>query len=331
MPANRVPNVESPLQDSTGRTNPLWWRFWARISAQFTAVDAPLPGLLLWELPLAIAADPAPDVSRLEDHDVALALADPPPAFNPQDVLLAALLADAPAGNPAPQEFADVAPAAFDSQDVLLAALLADRADAPAAAPVTRDVLANIPGGFNAGDAGRLFYATDYCHVYRWTGAAWEFLEGDGSGQVVIGQPSGAPNGGLWGLCDGTAYLVAQANGTTASVTTQNLGGGAFIMCDTVAAQQAATPPTLSTIVGVVVNPNVTGVTLGNDTDAGITINNPASGGTPVAVALKPHTHALTDPGHAHTTTVTQPVINAPSQANGGLPLRVGVQFYIRR
>lgn len=239
-----------------------------------------------------------------------------------------ALSGNAADGSPADADPAEVAPASFDpaaletsatfdvaaaqfvaqdQQDLQLADFFADRSDPVPALPVIRDVLANIPSGFNASADGRLFYATDHKHIYRYDGAtaAWHFLEGDGSGQVVVGSPTGgAPNGGLWGLCDGSAYLVAQDNGTTLSVTTQNLTGGVFITGDTAGAQQAATAPTFTGA-----------LTTGNDSGAGTTVQS----GTGATVATHTHTHSLSA------------TLNAPSVANGGLPLRIGVHFYIRR
>lgn len=200
--------------------------------------------------------------------------------------------------------------AEVDTSALEIALILADRAPTDAGFPVIRDILANIPTGFNAGDDGRIFEATDYCHVYRWDGtaAAWNFYEGDASGYLVVGPPGGGPpNGGLWGLCDGSAYLVSQASGSTASVTTQNLTGGVFIKgASTPGTQQAATAPTLAS-----------GAILGDDTDAGVNLT--VTAGT-TSVAAKPHTH-----------TVTDATGNAPSEANGGLPVRIGITFYMRR
>jgi hypothetical protein len=149
------------------------------------------------------------------DELAALALADTAAApFDPSELQLAALLSDN-------------SQAASDPSELQLAILLADRGDAAPGFPVTRDLIANIPTFVNAGDDGRLFYATDYSHVYRWNaaGPGWIFIEGDASGYVVIGQPSGVPNGGLWGLCNGSTYAVAQSDGTVANVTTATIAG----------------------------------------------------------------------------------------------------------
>jgi hypothetical protein len=152
---------------------------------------------------------------------------------------------------------------------------------------VLEDKLADIPD-LSGEEVGPLFWATDYKHLYRWSGTAWEFAPGDsGSAFVVVGQPDGAaPNGGLWAVCDGNAVDVAQSDGTVDNITTQNLQGDVFITgAAATASQQAAAAPTGSATKFTV--------------DAG-------------------GTNALT-------------AVNAPSEADGGLPLRIAVVFYIRR
>lgn len=83
------------------------------------------------------------------------------------------------------------------------------------------DVLANIPSDLGSADAGFPFQATDFRHLYRWSGAVWAFDPNDmGSGQLVFAGPGFFLSTGLWGLCDGSTYTVAQSNGTTSPVTT---------------------------------------------------------------------------------------------------------------
>lgn len=188
---------------------------------------------------------------------------------------------------------------------------------------------ASIPTtGFNgaalgANDTGLLIQVTDYHHVLSWGGAAWGFWGEDTSGQVVIGPPSGAaPNGGLWGLCDGSTYAVLQANGTTANVTTQNLTGDVFIKgAAAPGAQQAATVPTWQAGAKTDIGTAVIGV----DSGAGTIVQ--AGVGTTVAT----HTHTHTDTGHQHGLSNANATLNTPSETNGGLPLRIACTFWIRR
>ncbi len=80
-------------------------------------------------------------------------------------------------------------------------------------------------------DTGALFDTTDYLHQYRWDGAALNFAPGDGSEYILSGSPRGGPPlGGLWGLCNGSAYDVAQPDGTVFNVTTSDFTGDVTIM-----------------------------------------------------------------------------------------------------
>lgn len=75
------------------------------------------------------------------------------------------------------------------------------------------------------GDAGYLMWLTDYKHLLRWTGAAWEFF-GDSS-NAFFADFIIAPQTGLWQLCDGTVvnYLTLGATLTETPFTTPNLVG----------------------------------------------------------------------------------------------------------
>ncbi len=99
-----------------------------------------------------------------------------------------------------------------------LEALMWTPAPAIAAPATVRDVIANIPHGLNAGDAGRTFWATDYQHLYQWGGSAWTFADGE-QGSGFIRWFLVPPRAGKWQLCDGSTGIVeALANGTTAPV-----------------------------------------------------------------------------------------------------------------
>ena len=88
---------------------------------------------------------------------------------------------------------------------------------------IYRAALASIPT-LGVNDAGAQFFVTDYTHLLRWTGTAWEFGPGDfGSGHIQ--GFAFAPPGGTWQICDGTAVNYLKADGTTANFTTPNLTG----------------------------------------------------------------------------------------------------------
>lgn len=218
----------------------------------------------------------------------------------------------------------------------------------------TQAELAALAALLGANDAGYLVRVSTYLHVLKWTGAAWDFQDGDGSGYVAMGKPTGAaPNGGLWGLCDGTAYNCLNADGTLTSLTTQVLTGEVFLKGSTAtAAQQAATRATWETTaktdnesahthaVGTISAASaVTGITVDDHTTAADTTV--LGAGVRVTTA----THTVNDAGHTHTGAGTSAAGSAHqhvlsdataqlkvfSEANGGLPLRISTVWYIRR
>ena len=81
---------------------------------------------------------------------------------------------------------------------------------------------ANVPTTLAVGDEGTLYYVTDYNHLVRWDGSAWQFAD-DGNGHIVH---CSAAKGLGWALCDGSTVdklVVGAAALTTASVTLPNL------------------------------------------------------------------------------------------------------------
>jgi hypothetical protein len=213
--------------------------------------------------------------------------------------------------------------------DAALATWLADGAPIvpDTAAREIRDVIANIPlpSTLNVGDTGLIFTATDYMHRWRFDGTQWAFLEGDASGYVVIGQglDSTPPNGGLWGLCDGSGYNVAQPDGTLKTVPTIPMNADVFITGGAYTGINSATSPTWA-------------AGAQTDTEAAHTHGY----GVPTT-SVAPGTGTLetvgdggsfeTGPGSAHSHTLSGATLNPPTVANGGLPKYIGVQFYIRR
>jgi len=251
-----------------------------------------------WLLAMRLGATTADDIALLEGFDAgadAAALADFARSIDAAELAAALEGFTGSSESTADQKF--------------LEAALASDAPPATVRPVIRDVLANLPGWLNARDDGQIFEATDYRHSWRWNGAtlAWQFVAGDSSGQVVIGKPDGtAPDGGLWALCDGTNTQLSHDDGTVTTVATQNLTGGVFIKGDVIAAQQPASAPTWAA-----------GAATAADSGAGQAVQS----GSGATVAAHPHTHPLSAAG----------AINPPSETNGGLPLRVGVAFWIRR
>lgn len=148
----------------------------------------------------------------------------------------------------------------------------------------------------SASESGTLFYVTDYRHLLLWNGSAWEWGPGD-AGSGFIAAFIAAPNPATgWAVCDGAAVNVLNPTGTTSSVTTPDLRGDIFLKGVAVAGytgtRQAATTATTSVNSG-----------------AGVLIGAGAANAAPNA-----HTHTQV----------------APSEVNGGLPLRIGLAWYMR-
>lgn len=80
------------------------------------------------------------------------------------------------------------------------------------------NTFANQPTSLGAGDAGLLFYCTDYNHVLRWSGSVWTFAPGDG-GNRYFRVGSSTPQELGWQLCDGTVTDSLTVGGAALTVT----------------------------------------------------------------------------------------------------------------
>ena len=176
----------------------------------------------------------------------------------------------------------------------------------------TSATLAGLPAGLAASDAGRQYYNTYFGRMWIWTGTVWKYADaGMGAGgQCSTSSSAVPPEGGLWQICDGSVVACALDNATIGNKTATHAeaSGGNNPMIEggtgsTGAAQAAAA----ATFVG--------GSTTGADSDAGVTFLAAGVGST---AALKPHTHPI-------------PALNVPSEANGGLSLRVSMAWWMRQ
>jgi hypothetical protein len=189
--------------------------------------------------------------------------------------------------------------------------------------PRTQAQLAALAAALGANDIGLVVPVSDYHHTLQWTGIGWQFVEGDASEYVVIGGPGGsAPIGGLWGICDGTAYNILQSDGSLALVTTQSLTGNVFIKgAATVAAQRAADRAKWeATAVTDDESSHTHNIVNNINTTLGGGANNAAAAQTSSAGTA--HHHALSD---------ANAQLKVFNETNGGLPLSIQVVFYIRR
>jgi hypothetical protein len=136
----------------------------------------------------------------------------------------------------------------------------------------TQSQLAALASTLGALDTGLRVEVTDYGHVLRWTGTGWQRAPEDTEHSDTFHEFGAAPIVGPgdtgWHACDGSTVSYLTYAGGLASRTLPNLastpgyakGGSAYS-----AAVAAAVLPAI--------------------TDTPVTVNNPASGGTPAAVA----------------------------------------------
>lgn len=98
-----------------------------------------------------------------------------------------------------------------------------------------RNTLANKPTGLTLVDTGRLFYATDFAHLYRWDGGSWSFAPGDdGSGYIgwyiqAPNTPSSGSSYQPWEVCAGVPVTISTSAATTESVTPPNFTASTVI------------------------------------------------------------------------------------------------------
>jgi hypothetical protein len=213
---------------------------------------------------------------------------------------------------------------------------------------------------FNVNDAGYRIGITDYQHQVVFDGTNWDFAPGDPGSKYLAASADGtAPNGGVWGLCDGSAYNVFKITAgvpATASVTTPNLTADTFLRGGTFTGSVDPTSaPTF--VAGSITLSNETAThthTMTGNTDyetnhthtlTSISINNPVSG-TPTQVVAALTTGIETGVGHRHVlsggatlTTETAPhthtvtgtgAISAPTVGSGA-PRSFALNWYMRR
>jgi hypothetical protein len=142
-----------------------------------------------------------------------------------------------------------------------------------------------------ADDANLLVEVTDYAHILRWTGSAWQWGPGETGGGFF--SPFAIAPGTGWHACDGSSVAYLKSDGTTANVTVPNTAGSAAYLKPGAAYSAtitAATVPTVTapTFTGTPVTP--TGTVSAIAATATTTVLVTSSGA--VQVAAQNHTHA---------------------------------------
>jgi hypothetical protein len=198
--------------------------------------------------------------------------------------------------------------------------------------------LANITTGLTTNDAGYLFYASDYKHLWRWGGSSWDFGPGDPGSQFIVAGTD-IPSGGLWAACGGGVVVCSTAAGGVTNITTPNLSGDVFIRGGNLAAVAAAARAQWETTARTETENAHTHSVDPAPTTSGTPSATTSVGGTGTDVASSTHTHSTDIAGttsaagsaHSHVLNDTNAQLKIFSDANGGLPLRISIPWYIRR
>lgn len=200
------------------------------------------------------------------------------------------------------------------------------------AAGVMHDNLATIPTDLALPDIGFLFGPADQPgHLLIWGGLFFLFGPGDAGSKYIVAAPGNPPDtNNLWGFCDGSTYACLNGDGTLTNITTPDMTGNVFIEGGAYTGVQKPAiratwdPSAVTDLESTHVHP----ITLFNSNLGPVNQTPPTNpffgvaGGTLLSDPGTPHAHALTDP---------LSILNPPSESNGGLPLRINLNWYIRR
>lgn len=169
--------------------------------------------------------------------------------------------------------------------------------------------IANLPTTLNTGDTNKLYFVTDYNHLFRWTGSAWTWGPGElGSGYYQFFEDAPAGFGSLaWQLCDGTTVARTNAVGTTTNVTVPNVTTPAYMKAGIISAAIAAASGVSAAVSGGTPagtnsadSAGIPAGSIGNDNAAAGLIT-PGAGNN---ASLSPHQHVFTGSAmgtHTHT------------------------------
>ncbi len=89
---------------------------------------------------------------------------------------------------------------------------------------VAIDTLANIPS-LGVNDINYTFQSSDYLQIWVWSGTAWNYAPGSGSGFTTFATSPATLPYGVWHQCDGTTFSITQNDATLFSVTPANVTG----------------------------------------------------------------------------------------------------------
>jgi hypothetical protein len=215
MPANRVPDANVPIIGQNGVASPIWWRFFARISSQFSGADAPMMPVDAAGVLSVANAQPKPHgLSEGQIQEIAQQVLQmlPRPAgkdFETADNALIAL-GKRPAGSGQDLEARDLA-------TIALARVRPPQHQPPQIIVCTQATFPTLSA------LGPTFvYVSDFAHWIYWDGATATFADG-GSDYYTVAPA--APSAVGWHAVDGSTVNFLNADGTLTAKTLKNVAG----------------------------------------------------------------------------------------------------------
>lgn len=189
--------------------------------------------------------------------------------------------------------------------------------------------LAGLPSWLTSTDVNAAYRNSHFGRKWEWDGSAWNYADGGVPAGSQISTSGATPQGGLWVACDGGSYTGALNDATLGTVTANDTrvdihGNNPAIMGGAGGPQQVATPATWDASAKT------------DDENAhthSVTIAATGTATLPVAGTDFAQAQTVTSgPGsaHHHVLSDANALLNAPSDTDGGMPLRVSMKWWLR-
>lgn len=179
---------------------------------------------------------------------------------------------------------------------------------------------------------GDLYRNTYFWRVWQWDGTAWHYYEGQIGAGACVATSGAAPSGGLWHTCDGTSVSCALDNATIGSITapdTRAVGADSpMIMGGAGAAQLVAARQKWETTARTETQALSVGGSSISTTNATVQVG---VGASVIASVTYNDTESVSPNPHSHQLKDANAQLKVPSEANGGLPLRVSLAWWMRQ
>ncbi len=184
-----------------------------------------------------------------------------------------------------------------------------------------------MPADLGLDDLGFRVWVTDYQHAYRWNGLNFTFGPGDpGAGWIVAkGHEPTALSGGAWAQCDGSGgVVIALSSGGWTTITVPDLRGDVTIMGAS-SADLTSRDAAAATWDGAAQTDSVV------DHSHGIALTGHVVQSGSGATVFEAANTTGPAGGHGHTLSDANALLNPPSEADGGMPKRFALAWYMRQ